>query len=345
MSDEILVSQQQGLGVLSLNREASLNALSHGMCTALLQQLQQWQQQGPELVLLEHLAGRGFCAGGDIRALYDSVQGDGQAADDFFYQEYQLNALLFNYAKPVVALINGITMGGGAGISLPCRYRVATENTRFAMPETGIGLFPDVGGGWYLPRLPHRYGYYIALTGEMIKGADCVHTGLATHYVSSDKLPALKAALAENPANVQAILDEFNQPVEATPLSELAGQISEVFAADSVAGVLDNLQALQNEWGNKLLSVITSKSPLSTLVSMQVLNQGADKADFVAEMHAEYQVVTNMVRQPDFSEGVRALLIDKDKTPKWQHSALAEVSADEVAAIFSPRAGRQWQPL
>jgi len=195
---DLLASVSDGIGRITLNRPQALHALTTHMCANMIQALLAWRDDANiHAVLIDHAAGtRGFCAGGDIRVIAESGAGDGAAARKFFFTEYQLNHLLFTYPKPVIAFIDGVTMGGGVGISMPARFRVATENTTYAMPETGIGLFPDVGGGWYLPRKPGQIGMCLALTGARLKAADCFVAGITTHYVEAAKLDALKQALA-----------------------------------------------------------------------------------------------------------------------------------------------------
>ncbi|MGD9979139.1 MAG: enoyl-CoA hydratase/isomerase family protein, partial [Hyphomonadaceae bacterium] len=200
MSD-ILTSAANGLARITLNRPQALHALTTQMCVGMIQALLAWRDD-PDIraILLDHAPGtRGFCAGGDIRMIAESGAGDGKEAREFFFTEYRLNHLLFHYPKPIVALIDGVTMGGGVGISMPARFRVATENTTYAMPETGIGLFPDVGGGWYLPRKPGQIGMWLALTGARLKAADCMIAGIATHFVEAGELDGLKQAPLEPP--------------------------------------------------------------------------------------------------------------------------------------------------
>src|SRR3954465_4153570 len=196
-------------GRLRLNRPQAINALTREMCSAMIAALLPWREDpAVHAVMIDHAEGRGFCAGGDVVMIARSGAGDGSEARAFFHEEYRLNHLLFTYAKPTIAFMDGITMGGGVGRSQPCKYRIATENTRFAMPETAIGLFPDVGGGWYLPRLLGRAGAFLALTGARLDGSECFHLGLATHYVPSLALDDLKARIASEPERIEALLDE-----------------------------------------------------------------------------------------------------------------------------------------
>ena len=198
MTAEILTSASNGLGYSTLDRPAALHALNTAMCAAMIEALVAWRKDANvHAILLDHASGtRGFCAGGDIRMVAESGAGDGKEARAFFFTEYRLNHLLFTYPKPIVALIDGITMGGGVGISMPARFRIATENTTYAMPETGIGLFPDVGGGWYLPRKPEHIGMWLALTGARLKAADCLIAGVATHFMPTEILAAARAQIA-----------------------------------------------------------------------------------------------------------------------------------------------------
>src|SRR3954462_1867375 len=219
MSD-VVTPIQGKVGRLRLNRPQAIHALTREMCSDMIAALLPWREDSAvQAVMIDHAEGRGFCAGGDVVMLARSGAGDGSEARAFFHEEYRLNHLLFTYAKPTIAFMDGITMGGGVGISQPCRYRVATENTRFAMPETAIGLFPDVGGGWYLSRLPGRVGQYLALTGARLDGAECLHLGLATHYVSSIALAALRARTAAEPQRIVELLDDASAPPQAAKIA------------------------------------------------------------------------------------------------------------------------------
>ena len=204
MSDDVLISVEQGVGRIRLNRPKAIHALTTQMCDAMSAALLQWiREPAVELVIIDHAEGRGFCAGGDVVMLARSGNEDASDAKRFFFAEYRLNHLLFTYPKPTIAIMDGITMGGGVGISQPCEFRVATENTRLAMPETGIGLFPDVGGGWYLPRLSGRVGQFMALTGARLDGAECHYLTLATHYVEQATLNELVDRILKAPGRAQ----------------------------------------------------------------------------------------------------------------------------------------------
>ncbi len=355
MSEEVLTFVEGGVGRIRLNRPRAIHALTPGMCEEIIAALLDWRDDDSVVaVILDHRpdpAGdpklsRGFCAGGDIAMIANSAKGDCSEAEHFFFVEYRMNHLLFVYEKPIVAFIDGITMGGGVGISLPCRYRVATERTMFAMPETGIGLFPDVGGGWYLPRLPGRTGAWLAATGARIDGADCRAIGIATHYIASDQLDAVKGKILTDPAALPALLDAGN---EAPPPSKLQGQqtdIDRLFASDRYEDILAALRADGSEWAEKQLAVLATKSPQTIKVSLKQLAMGAAFTDFADNMRNEYRIACHVIRRPDFIEGVRAVIFDKDNAPKWQPSRPEDVTDALVDSLFAPLAPeREWTPL
>ena len=347
MTEHIISAVEGSVGQLQLNRPEAIHALSHPMCSAMLAQLVAWRHD-PDvaLVTIDHAAGRGFCAGGDVRALGASGAGDGREARAFFHEEYRLNHLLFTYPKPVVAFMDGIVMGGGVGISQPARFRVATEGTRFAMPETAIGLFPDVGGGWYLSRLPGRVGQFLALTGERLDGAECVHLGLATHYVPAERLPALKKAIVGAPDRVEASLDEAAAGPPPARIAESRADIDRLFAADRLEDVLAALEADGGEWARKELTTLRTKSPQACKVSLRLLAEGARRGDFLDEMRAEYALAARVVVRPDFPEGVRAVLVDKDGAPRWDPATPEGVTQELIDGLFAPLPdGEAWTPV
>jgi enoyl-CoA hydratase len=336
-----------GAGVISLNRPAALHALTLDMVHAMTAQLQAWaDDDAVRCIIIDHADGRGFCAGGDIRFLQESALVGGEAGRKFFHDEYQLNHLLFTYPKPVIAFIDGITMGGGVGISQPAKYRIATENTRFAMPETGIGLFPDVGGGWYLSRLPGRVGQYLALTGARIDGADCLAVGLATHYLPSASLGSVKAAIAANPDNVEAILNQASVGAPLAKIVESRPQIERLFASDICEEIFAALEKDGGEWAIKELADLRTKSPQTCKVSLRQLSHGAGFADFADNMRMEYRIASRVLTRHDFIEGVRAVIIDKDNVPLWNPATPEGVSDTLLDEIFAPLpADQEWKPL
>ncbi|NIJ06550.1 enoyl-CoA hydratase [Sphingomonas vulcanisoli] len=349
MSDapELIVSVEGGVGRLRLNRPKAIHALTLGMCDAMIEALLAWKDD-PAItaVLLDHAEGRGFCAGGDIRVMAESAKGDGVHARAFWHREYRLNHLMFVYPRPIVAFMDGITMGGGVGISQPARYRVATERTVYAMPETGIGLFPDVGGGWYLSRMPGRTGQYLAVTGARIDGADAVALDVATHYIESDKLDAVKAAIVYAPANLERILADAAVMPPPGKLADARADVDRLFASDRLEDIHAALEADGSDWAAKQIAVMDTKSPQTMKVALRQLAEGAQHVDFADEMRMEYGLAVHILQRPDFVEGVRALIIDKDNAPRWNPPSIAETPDSLIDAIFQPLpASDAWTPL
>jgi len=346
MSEDVLIFVQGKVGRIRLNRPKAIHALNTGMCAAILDALISWRDDtGVEAVMIDHAEGRGFCAGGDIRMIAESGAGDGSEARDFFRVEYRMNHALFTYAKPIVAFMDGITMGGGVGISQPARYRVATENTKLAMPETGIGLFPDVGGGWYLSRLPGRTGQYLALTGHRLDGAECLVLGLASHYLHSGALETAKARIVADPQAIETVLDDLSSPAPDARILAHRGAIDRLFASDRLEDVLVALEADGGEWAAQQLATLGTKSPQTMKVSLKLLLDGRTMPTFEDEMRQEFAVASHVVQRHDFVEGVRALIVDKDNAPRWEPATVAEVSDHLIDQIFAPLPeGEAWTP-
>lgn len=346
-TEEVLIRVENGVGRLRLDRPKALHALTLAMCEAMIDALLEWREDTQiAAVMIDHAEGRGFCAGGDIRMIAQSAAADGAAARAFFRAEYRLNHLLFTYPKPVVAFLDGITMGGGVGIGQPSSLRVATERTVYAMPETGIGLFPDVGGGWYLSRLPGRAGRYLAVTGARIDGADAHAIGLATHYVPSDRLEPAKAAILAQPNAAASHLERFSEVPPASAFVALRPQIDRLFASDTLEGILADLQADGSEWAQAQLAVIRTKSPQAMKVALRQLARSAQLASFADNMAMEFGLAARVIARPDFVEGVRALIVDKDSQPRWNPATPEAVSEDLIDALFAPLpADERWTPL
>jgi enoyl-CoA hydratase len=348
MSDPELIAHRDGaLGRLTLNRPSALGALTTGMCEAMTAALLGWRDD-PTLhsVMIDHAGPRGFCAGGDIRFLADSGAAGGAGAFNFFAIEYRLNQLLGVYPKPLITVMDGVTMGGGVGISWPAQVRIATERTRFAMPETGIGLFPDVGSGWYLPRLAGRAGLWLVLTGARLGPADCRALGLATHVVESADLPAIKAKLAADPAAIRTILAEFEPVAGPASISDYRADIDRLFTGDSVEAILASLQADGSEWALAQAEAMAPKCPVSAKVAFRLIAGGLAPKSLADDLVIEYRLGRRIVVSADFAEGVRAVIVDKDNRPAWLPASLAEVTEAMVDAIFAPLpAGEEWTPL
>ena len=347
MTDEVLFRREGVAGVISLNRPRAIHALNTAMCEAMTAALQEWaSDDSVAVVLIEHAEGRGFCAGGDIAMLRASaLEDDGVSGRDFFFREYRLNHLLFTYPKPIVAFMDGITMGGGVGISQPARFRVASEHTRFAMPETGIGLFPDVGGGWYLARLPGRIGYFLALTGARFNGAECLYTGLATHYLPSEALAEAKQRIgAGHPIEGVLAALAVTPPEPAIAMHE--AEIRKHFGFATLEEVLASLESDDSAWAVQELATLRTKSPQACKVSLRELNESLALDSFADEMAMEYRIASRVLVLPDFAEGVRAVIVDKDNAPAWSPASPEGVSAAMVDAIFAPLpAAEEWKPL
>lgn len=347
-TDEVLIHTHGAAGHISLNRPKALHALTLDMCGAMSAALTDWRDDDDvRAVMVDHAEGRGFCAGGDINLLRKSALEDGGLKGrEFFAAEYQLNHQMFTYPKPIVAFMDGVTMGGGVGISQPAKYRVATGNTRFAMPETGIGLFPDVGGGWYLPRLGGRLGQFLALTGARLDGSECLWAGLATHYLPSEKLAEAKARISADPTRIAGILGELSVTAPEPRIAGNADKIAKHFASDRYEDILVSLEADGGEWAAKELDALATKSPQTCKVSLRQLKAGADMASFADNMAMEYRIAARVLTRPDFAEGVRAVIVDKTGDPKWDPATPEGVTEELLDSIFAPLpAKEEWKPL
>jgi enoyl-CoA hydratase len=346
-ADEVLCRVEGRVGRITLNRPQAIHALTTNMCRLMTEALLAWRNDpGVELVLLDHSGERGFCAGGDIRMLAESGAGDGRLAREFFFTEYRLNHLLFHYPKPRVAIMDGVTMGGGVGLSRPCRFRVATERTTFAMPETGIGLFPDVGGGWYLSRMPDHLGLWLALTGARIKAADCELLGIATDFVESAKIPELKAAIVAEPGRTETLLTEFEGDAGRPSIAQHQDEIGRLFSGDSVEAIFDALETADSDWAREQLKILRTKSPQTLKVAFRQLQLGARAKDFAENMAMEYRIGARVVQRNDFLEGVRAVIVEKDNAPRWSEARPHDVKETTLDAIFAPLpSDQEWSPL
>ncbi len=331
---EVLFSREGVVGLITLNRPKVLNALTLGMVRLIHPQLLAWASDpAVKLVVIEGAGERAFCAGGDIRALHDWGRADDANVIRLYYEEYRLNTYIERYPKPYVALMDGIDMGGGVGLSVHGSIRVATERLVFAMPETGIGLFPDVGGTYFLPRCPGEVGMFLALTGERLKAADAIYAGIADLFVPSERIGALKTRIAAGEA-IDSVLAELAGDAGTPSLAEQRASIDRHFSKGSVAEIVGSLEADGGDWAHKVLTTLAGKSPTSLLVAYRQIREGA-KLTFEDCMRLEYRLTNRFMRGHDFYEGVRAIIIDKDQKPRWQPAALADVEAAEVDRYFS----------
>ncbi|HWA78781.1 MAG TPA: enoyl-CoA hydratase/isomerase family protein [Acetobacteraceae bacterium] len=328
----VAASRDGRVGRIWLNRPAALNALDLGMVRALHAALDLWREE-PRVhaVVVESTDPRAFCAGGDVRAVREFVRaGDDEAVFAFFSEEYALNRAIAEYPKPYIALVDGICMGGGIGISVHGAACVASEHAVFAMPETAIALFPDIGASHVLPRLPGALGIWLALTGARLAGADAVHAGLATHYVPRARLADLSQALAEDGPGVLA---SFAAPLPAFSFRAQRAAIDRCFGAPSVAEILARLAAEETEFGHATLAALRGFSPSSICWSFEILRRGAEHT-LPAALAEELRLVQRVTRHPDFAEGVRAMLVDKDRKPRWTPATIEEVDPAAIAAMF-----------
>ncbi len=334
MSDEAtLIARKDGrIGRILMNRPKALNALDSNMIQGSLRALKEWAND-PHVhaVTIEGAGDRAFCAGGDVRALREwQTTGNRHLADQFFTEEYELNLLIANYPKPYIALIDGICMGGGIGMAVHGAYRVATEHADFGMPETIIGFFPDIGGTYLLPRLPGELGMYLGLTGLRIKGTDAVHAGFGTHFVPRADLPALSAALAEDglPA-----LARFAQALPDFALAPHRATIDYCFSAPTMLDIVARLEADGSDWAKAALKGLRAVSPTALCFTLEALRRGAN-LNLADALAAEFALTKTTMAYPDFAEGVRAMVVDKDRTPKWQPPRIEDVDQTVVAAMF-----------
>ena len=342
MTDEILFERRGAAGLVTLNRPQALNAVTHGMARALRAQLDRWADDAAITRVVITAAGeRAFSAGGDIRALTDLGRaGKHDEMLQFWRDEYPLNTAIKNYRKPYVALIDGIVMGGGVGVSVHGSHRVAGDRYTFAMPEVGIGFFPDVGATWFLPRMPGELGAYCALTGERFRAADACAAGVATHRIPSVRFPALLEGLAGT-VSVDAVLAAFAEPAGEGPIMARRTAIDRLFTGDSVERMLEALERETGPdaaWAKETAATIRARSPLSLKLALAQVRHGG-KWDFETCMRAEFRIVSRIIHGHDFYEGVRAVIVDKDNAPRWQPATLAQVSAADVERHFAPRGG------
>lgn len=339
-TDDILFERRGAAGLVTLNRPKALNAVTHDMVRALRKQLDAWTDDGAVSRVIVMASGeRAFSAGGDIRALYDQGKaGQQKQALEFFAEEYSLNNFIKRYPKPYVSLIDGIVMGGGVGISIHGSHRVAGDKYQFAMPEVGIGFFPDVGATWALPRMPGKTGTYLALTGERLKTADGVAAGAATHHVRSDRFADLRDALC-GAVPVDAVLAAFAEPPARGEVTGLRPAIDRLFAPVTVEGILAGLDreagsnAGDTVWAKKAADTMRTKSPLSLKIALEQMKRGAECA-FDECMRMEFRIVSRVVYGHDLYEGVRAVIVDKDNAPRWQPASIDAVTDAEVVRHF-----------
>lgn len=350
MEAEVLLEVKNKVGVITLNRPKALNALNLNMIRDIYPVLKEWEADpAVSLVLIKGAGDRAFCAGGDVRAVAEA----GKKGDDltklFFKEEYMLNYAIGTLKTPYVAFINGITMGGGVGLSVHGHFRVATERTVFAMPETAIGLFPDVGGGYMLPRMKGKLGLYLALTGHRLKGYDIKHAGVATHFVTSEKLTDLESALLNLPDpqmnTVQNVLDNYDEMCSDEEQKEFVlekhiHQINSCFDKPTIEEILQALRDDGSDWAMRQVETLHKMSPTSLKITLRQLQEG-QHLSLSDCLKMEYRLTQRCMEDNDFYEGIRAVLVDKDNNPKWKPGSLADVSNDKVNSYFKTLGDRE----
>lgn len=315
-AEPTLIARREGAaGTILMNRPRALNALDLGMIEGFAAAIRDFHPDpAVRLVVLEGAGGRAFCAGGDVRRIRElALAGDAAGVEAFFAGEYAVNRGIAEFGKPWISLIDGVCMGGGIGVSVHGSHRVVTEHALLAMPETAIALFPDVGTSYVLPRLPGAIGFWLALTGARLRGAEAVEAGLAPHFVPRERLPALRAALLEGDA---AVVARFAEPVPPGPIAALRPAIDRCFGQPSLAGIMAALEAEGTGWAREQLATLGRMSPTSLGVTLELLRRGATRS-LPECLEMELALTRRVTRHPDFAEGVRAVLVDKDNSPRW----------------------------
>ena len=331
---EILFDRQGRAGLVTLNRPAALNALSHGMIKALSRQLDAWREDDAVHQVIVRGRGRAFCAGGDVRAAYEEGRA-GPPPFDFFSDEYRLNAAIHHYPKPYVTLADGFVMGGGAGISIHGSHRVFGEGAIFSMPETGIGFFPDVGSSYFLSRLPNEVGAYAALAAARFGRGDCMALGIATHAAPAADFDAIADRLADT-EYVDSVLADYLTPPAPETLDKLRAPIGDIFAIGSVETILKRLDEAEGPhapWAERTAADIRAKSPTSLRISLRLI-RAARALEFDDCIRLDYRIASEILSGYDFYEGVRAALVDKDRAPRWRPASLDLVDPRVVEAHF-----------
>jgi enoyl-CoA hydratase len=344
-NDEVLIRVEGKAGRITLNRPKALNALTLSMVRTIWPTLLAWKDDpAVELVILDGAGERGLCAGGDVRWLYDSrSRGIGDALA-FWREEYPLNALIHRYPKPFVPIMDGIVMGGGIGLSAHVRSgtRIVTERSQLAMPETTIGLIPDVGGTWLLGRAPDSFGEYLGLVGERMHGAGTIFSGFADVFVQSAKLDELRAALCEaRSQDVKGVIARFSETPPHSNLAERAEEVGRMFSKPTVPAIIEALVQEESEWALKTREALLTRSPKALAATLAAVRRSRKLGSLEEALNVELRLCIHLFEDGEFSEGVRALLVDKDKNPRWKPPTLAELDDAVVEALFAPLPAEQ----
>ncbi|WP_133130816.1 enoyl-CoA hydratase/isomerase family protein [Legionella yabuuchiae] len=341
MTDGVVFSREHHIGLITLTRPKALNALTLTMILAMQEQLLAWQDDSDiHAVVVRAEPGKAFCAGGDVRWLYETGKQDDPEQMAFFWHEYRLNHFIHHFKKPYIALMDGITMGGGVGISLHGSHPVASTSFSFAMPETGIGFFPDIGASHLLSRCPNQFGTYLALTGNRLNAAEAYELGLVRYVVPAEAMKDLlddlmKQDLSQDTlAKIESCLNRYTRPYS-SDMSTLCEYVNSAFNFNEVEDIVDYLKSKQEDWYHETLATLQAKAPLSLKVTLRQMKK-ASMMNLAQCLTMDFNLVNHFMRGNDFYEGVRALLVDKDKQPKWQPSHLEEVTEQMVSSYFEP---------
>ncbi len=339
---DLIVRREGVAGVIRLNRPKAINALTLDMVRGIAAALDVFEaDHGISLILLEGAGERGLCAGGDIRSLYDSARAGGNLGSIFWREEYIVNARIASLPKSYVAYMDEIVMGGGVGLTVHGAHRIVTEKTRLAMPEVGIGFFPDVGGTWLLSHAPGEIGTYFALTAQPMNGADAIYAGAADVQIASSDWPVLRDALTNAPlrasaGDVRAILKQFAAPVQHAPIAEHRQDIDRLFGYDSMEDIISALTQDKSEFAQTTLKALSDKSPTGLKVTLKLLRMGRSSKSLKECLIREFNSALAVFASAEFIEGVRAAIIDKDRNPKWSPSRLEDVTPEIMARYFEP---------
>lgn len=338
MSSDVLVRRQGWAGRMTLNRPKAINALTAPMVDSIARALTDWSSDpAVQHVVLDGAGDRGLCAGGDVLSLSQSNAKGSAFAKQFWADEYRLNAQIKRYCKPIVALMDGIVMGGGIGLASHASHRIVTERSVLAMPETGIGLIPDVGGTWLLSHAPGETGTYLGMTGSRMTAADAIFAGFADAFITSSDLPALTLALeAAAPGTINEVMARFTKAPPASGLAALQPKIDALFGGGSAIEIMAALAKDGGEWAVKTHGLLLSKSPKAMAITVVALRTARGLPDLEAALEIEHRLVTRLFEDGEFIEGVRALLVDKDKAPKWRPASIDQITPDLVARYFEP---------
>jgi len=337
---EVLIRAEGHVGRITLNRPEAINALTYSMVGAIWTALKGWTSDSAlDVIVLDGAGNRGFCAGGDIRALYNSRLEGSAFTRAFLRDEYHLDALIHRYPKPIIAIQDGLVMGGGIGLSAHASHRIVTERSELAMPETGIGFIPDVGGTWLLAHAPGETGIYLGLTGARMRAADAIYAGFADTMVPVSKIPEFIASLgATHHSDPGVVIQRFAGKLGASKLATLRPMIDKVFASVCIKAIIEALAQLGDEWGAKSRAAIEERSPKALALTHAAIRRARHLGSLEEALNTEYRLACRLFEDGEFPEGVRALLIDKDQTPKWKPPHIEDVSPQMIAAFFSPTA-------